>query len=54
MKDVADTNSSALVSLREAAEQIIEANAHSGHGTGEPVSFRAEEIEELRDLGYVE
>ena len=51
MQDVAAANPRVLGSLRAATEQMMEAN---GRGTGEPVSLDADDIEELRALGYIE
>jgi arylsulfatase A-like enzyme len=51
MQDVAGANPRVLGSLRATTEQMMEAN---GRGTGEPVSLDADDIEELRALGYIE
>jgi arylsulfatase A-like enzyme len=51
MQDVATANPDALASLRAATLKMMEAN---GRGTGEPVSLDADDIEELRALGYIE
>jgi arylsulfatase A-like enzyme len=53
MEDIASTNSQVLTAMRAATEQMMDAN-ELGRRRGESITFDAEDIEELRALGYIE
>ena len=53
LEDIASANPQVLTAMRTATVQMMDANER-GRSRGEPVIFDAEDIEELRALGYIE